>query len=184
MEGRALIDNTVYQNEIVSQVLEIYKKGGAQFFPEVETRENVPGAARWVSLYFYGIVKESGEVESVVTLTQDITIRKERERELQALISLSSALRSAVTRSEMQPIILDQVQRLLRVDAAGIVLRDPENYDVLVGVGSGEWSTWDERHAASPQTRGSPVKFWQPPSLTSPRMCMPTLVCGEITSAG
>ena len=30
------------------------------------------------------------------------------------------------------------------MDGAGIVLRDPENYDVLVGVGIGEWSTWDE----------------------------------------
>jgi nitrogen fixation/metabolism regulation signal transduction histidine kinase len=37
LEGRALIDNTVYQSEIVSQVLDIYKKGGALFFPEVET---------------------------------------------------------------------------------------------------------------------------------------------------
>jgi PAS domain S-box-containing protein len=144
LEGRALIDKSVYKSEIVSQVLEIYEKGGAYFFPEVETRENVPGAARWVSLYFYGIVKESGEVESVVTLTQDITVRKERERELQALISLSSALRAAVTRSEMQPIILDQVQNLLHVDGAGVVMRDPENYDVLVGKGIGEWSTWDE----------------------------------------
>jgi PAS domain S-box-containing protein len=145
LEGRELIDKTVYQSEIVSQVLEVYKRGGALFFPEVETQENIPGAAQWVSLYFYGIVKESGEVESVVTLTQDITARKERERELQALIALSSALRSAVTRSEMQPIILDQVQHLLRMDGAGIVLRDPENYDVLVGNGIGEWSTWDER---------------------------------------
>lgn len=144
LEGPALIEKSVYQSDIAAQVKDIYKKGGALFFPEVETREDVPDAAQWVSLYFYGIVKESGEVESVVTLTQDITIRKEREGELQALISLSSALRSAVTRADMQPIILEQLQSLLHVDGAGIALRDPANYDALVGTGVGEWSNWDD----------------------------------------
>ncbi len=144
LERSSLIERAVYQKGLTSQVMEIFNKGGALFFPEVETAENIPGAAKWVSLYFYGIVAETGEVESVVTLTQDITARKERERELQALISLSSTLRAAVTRAEMQPIILDQLQRLLRVEGAGIVLRDPANHDLLVGIGIGEWSTWDD----------------------------------------
>jgi len=143
-KDQALVEYSVYQNNIAPQVMEIYKKGGALFIPEVETRERNPGAAQWVSLYYYGIVDDTGNVESVITLTQDITARKEREHELQALISLSSALRGAVTRAEMQPIILEQLQRLLNVDAAGIVLRDSTNPDLLVGTGIGEWSNWDD----------------------------------------
>jgi PAS domain S-box-containing protein len=142
--GQALIDYSIYRNSNSPQVMEIYKKGGALFIPEVETGERLPGAAQWVSLYCYGIVDGAGKVESVVTLTQDITARKEREHELQALISLSSALRGAVTRTEMQPIILGQLQQLLNVDAAGIVMRDSTNPDLLVGTGIGEWSNWDD----------------------------------------
>jgi PAS domain S-box-containing protein len=143
-EGNDLADQVAYHSDLTQQVLDVYKNGGALFIPEVETRENMPGAAQWVSLYYYGIVNEAGEVESVVTLTQDITSQKERERELQALISLSSALRTTVTRAEMQPIILEQLQQLLHVDGAGIVLRDPANYDFLLGVGVGEWTNWDD----------------------------------------
>jgi PAS domain S-box-containing protein len=143
-EGQTLVEYSIYRNNIASQVKEIYKKGGALFIPEVETGDSNHGAAQWVSLYCYGIVNDTGQVESVVTLTQDITERKERERELQALITLSSALRSAVTRAEMQPIILEQLQRLLNVDAVGLVLRDPANHDLLVGTGTGEWSNWED----------------------------------------
>jgi PAS domain S-box-containing protein len=141
---QALVDYSVYRNNNSPRVMEIYKKGGALFIPEVETGERIPGAAQWVSLYCYGIVDDAGKVESVVTLTQDITARKEREHELQALISLSSALRGVVTRAEMQPIILEQLQQLLNVDAAGIVLRDPANPDLLAGTGIGEWINWSD----------------------------------------
>jgi len=144
LEGQALVEQATDHSELTPHVWEIYQKGGTLYIPEVKTREAVPGAAQWVSLHFYGIVNDAGTVESVVTLTQDITSRKERERELQALISLSSALRPAVSRAEMQPIILEQLQRLLHVDGAGIVLRDPSNYDSLVGIGVGEWTNWDD----------------------------------------
>ena len=73
------------------------------------------------------------------TLT-DITERKQHERELLAVATVSAALRTAPTRSEMLPVILDQAQTFLNADAASIITRDPATGDAMVEVGCGIWS--------------------------------------------
>ncbi len=54
----------------------LFESGGELFIPEVATQSEKPEAARWVSVHFYTLQNERGEVEQVVTLTQDITERK------------------------------------------------------------------------------------------------------------
>jgi hypothetical protein len=51
-------------------------------------------------------------------LQQDIAERKLRERELDAISIVSTALRTATSRAEMMPIILDQLLALLPADGA------------------------------------------------------------------
>jgi PAS domain S-box-containing protein len=73
------------------------------------------------------------------TLT-DVTERKQHERELLAVAAVSAALRTAPTRAEMLPVILDQVQALLNTDAASIIMREPSTGEAVVEVGCGIWS--------------------------------------------
>ena len=66
-----------------------------------------------------------GNQNYVYTTFIDITERKQRERQVQAVAAVSAALRIAPTRGEMLPLILDQVQTLLNADATMLITRDP-----------------------------------------------------------
>ncbi len=68
---------------------------------------------------------------------QDVTDRKERERELEAIASVSAALRTARTLAEMWSIILDQIYALLTVDGASIAMRDPATGESVFEAGRG-----------------------------------------------
>ncbi len=70
---------------------------------------------------------------------RDITERKQREIELQAIATVSAALRTARTRAEMLPIILDQLLALLRADGAALTMRDPASGDTVVEGARGEF---------------------------------------------
>jgi PAS domain S-box-containing protein len=69
----------------------------------------------------------------------DITERKQREQEREAIISMSAALRVARLRSEMPQIIIDNVASLLKVQGAALVLRDQNSGDLHVEVAQGKW---------------------------------------------
>ncbi|HTX79527.1 MAG TPA: PAS domain S-box protein, partial [Longilinea sp.] len=71
------------------------------------------------------------------TLT-DITELKQRERELEVIVNVSSALRSAQTRSEMLPVILDQVTKLLNATDSMIWLVDPASGELVCEYGLGQ----------------------------------------------
>jgi PAS domain S-box-containing protein len=64
------------------------------------------------------------------TLT-DVTELKQRERELEAIVNVSSALRSAQTRNEMLPVILDQAAKLLNATDSLIWLVDPASGELV-----------------------------------------------------
>jgi PAS domain S-box-containing protein len=72
------------------------------------------------------------EYDNPVTLfgtIQDITERKQREREMQAIASISAALRSASTRTEMLNIIATQIIELLNAETITIGRYDPITHD-------------------------------------------------------
>ena len=69
----------------------------------------------------------------------DITERKLRENELQTIASLSAALRTAPTRAEMLPVIIQQIVNLLRWEAVTIEITDPHSGDSIVEAGYGPW---------------------------------------------
>ena len=70
----------------------------------------------------------------------DITERKQREQEQEAIISLSTALRVARQRAEMPRIILENVADLIRASAAALLLKDPHGEDLLIESALGSWS--------------------------------------------
>jgi len=80
-----------------------------------------------------------GQQTRLVSMT-DITERKQREKVLQAISSLSAALRSAPSRVEMLPVIVEQLSRILNCDSILIQIIEEQTQDAVVEGAYGEWS--------------------------------------------
>ncbi|MGB8648746.1 MAG: PAS domain S-box protein [Anaerolineae bacterium] len=80
------------------------------------------------------------EIKGMVGTAVDITERKQRERELQAIAALSAALRTAATRTDMLPIIVQQIVSLLDCDSVTIEIIDPQTGDSVVEAAHGAWA--------------------------------------------
>jgi len=83
---------------------------------------------------------ETQEGAFFTAIIRDVAERKQRENELQAIVTLSAALRIAPTRAEMLPIIIEQIGTLLNSDAATVEIIDPQTGDVATEVANGVWA--------------------------------------------
>jgi PAS domain S-box-containing protein len=86
------------------------------------------------------VVDTLGNATHFVAVKHDITLRKQHERELEAVAAVSAALRDGTTRSEMLPVILNQVQGLFAADGALIETLDPHSQGLRVELAHGIWS--------------------------------------------
>ncbi|MBI4789886.1 MAG: PAS domain S-box protein [Chloroflexi bacterium] len=91
----------------------------------------------WLSLSVF-----STEREYVVVVLDNVTERKRREAELQAIAAVTAALRQAPTRDEMVPVILDQLGDLLHAQGTALALRDPATDETVIELGRGAWAVW------------------------------------------
>ena len=87
------------------------------------------------------LMNDQHEVIHFIAIMQDITEREQRERELTVVANVSAALRSANTREEMYPIILDQLIDQLNVEGSTIVIRDPDTNEMVIELGRGLWAS-------------------------------------------
>ena len=85
----------------------------------------------------YPVRDDHGNVLSAVEVAREITAQKQTEREQEAIIQLSTALRRAQTRAEMLPIIVDQIHDLAEAHGTALGLCDPSSGDIVVEVGIG-----------------------------------------------
>ncbi|MEI2613085.1 MAG: response regulator [Candidatus Promineifilaceae bacterium] len=96
-------------------------------------------------------------------ILRDITERKQRERQLEAIATVSAALRAAHTRAEILPIVLDVVHELLADDAAALSIRDPLSGDSVINWAQGAWaSRINERIPAGEGISGHVLATGQP----------------------
>ena len=86
------------------------------------------------------VLNAAGEATHFVAVKHDITLRKQHERELEAVAAVSSALRDAATRSEMLPVVLDQVQGLFAADGAIIEFVDQQRRKLQIEHACGIWA--------------------------------------------
>ncbi len=70
-------------------------------------------------------------------IVNDITQRLQRERELETIVRVASALRSAQTRAEMAPVILQQVSELLNAEGAALAMLDSRSGEAVFELGIG-----------------------------------------------
>jgi len=74
-----LDDRDGYLGVWVDHVKRVYEVGGTLNIPELKTRSRRAGAAEWVSQHFYALPDNSGKVDRVVIMTEDISERKKAE---------------------------------------------------------------------------------------------------------
>ncbi|HSO12936.1 MAG TPA: PAS domain S-box protein [Anaerolineales bacterium] len=72
-------------------------------------------------------------------IIRDTSERKQRENELQAIATLSAALRTAPTRAEMFPVIIGQLVVLLNCETISVEIIDPLTGDAVTEVAQGAW---------------------------------------------
>src|SRR5579859_542017 len=70
----------------------------------------------------------------------DNSQRKQHEREIEVVATVSAALRQAETRARMLPIVLDQLCALLHTAGSGIAMRDGATGDNVIELGRGSWA--------------------------------------------
>ncbi len=102
--------------------------------PLIDHEEQViiGGQERWMLTTTVPLHDSAGRVTGLVGIARDITERKQRERELQAVVTVSAALRTAQTPAEMMPIILDQLLDLLKAGGAALVRHDDTTGESVV----------------------------------------------------
>ncbi len=82
----------------------------------------------------------AGEIAGAIERAHLFNQTQRRAGELGALAQVSSALRTATTRAEMIPVILDQLTKILRIDNAALLSYDPSTGENVVEVARGKWT--------------------------------------------
>ncbi|MBX0328432.1 GAF domain-containing protein [Oscillochloris sp. ZM17-4] len=119
-----------------------------------------------------------GRILHYVAIKQDVTERSQRARELEAMATVSAALRAAATRAEMLPVILEQICDLLRADGALIAILEHNSDEVLLERGYGEMARMGGLRVPAKDgvighilSTGVPYRtadLWRDPQLTRP----------------
>ena len=115
----------------------------------VERREVLPVEGKYLRLDGSSIDVELAAIPFVYqgqpgaqVIMHSISERRQRERELEAIVTVANALRAAATRDQMLPIILDQVIALVGSQAALITQPNLATREVTGVLGRAAWSSW------------------------------------------
>ena len=117
--------DTVKKNSVWKGTLVNRRKDGSQYIEEMTITP---------------LIDDNNRILHFIGIKQDVTEREQRERELTVVANVSSALRIAESRSEMLPVILDQLIEQLNVEAATLVLLDPATDEMVIELGRGLWA--------------------------------------------
>ncbi len=85
---------------------------------------------------------ENGDFVGTMAVFMDLTARRKQEKEQDAIVAVSRALRNAADREQMLPILLDQMENLLDANGAAIALREPESGETVIASACSDWAEW------------------------------------------
>lgn len=84
----------------------------------------------------------SGSITHYIVIMQDISNRKQRELEMEAVIHAASGLRSAANREQILPAVLEQVQNLVNASGAAAAFPDLGSGEISFELGAGALQVW------------------------------------------
>jgi PAS domain S-box-containing protein len=112
---------------------------GQPLLGEEMVYQHANGEVGWATVDRLPYREEDGQTLGVIVFMNDISDRRHRDRELQALVSIAGALRSSMTQAEMWPVILEQVITLINAQGALIARLDEITQEIIVDYGMGDW---------------------------------------------
>lgn len=85
------------------------------------------------------VIEVDGE-QCILSITRDISERKQRELEMEAMIKVSAAMRQANTHDEMLPILAREFRALFHAESVMIGLMDENTEEWNIPYADGSWS--------------------------------------------
>jgi len=157
-------------------------KAGRDWHGELQNRRK-NGQLFWESASISPITDDEGRISHFIAVKEDITDRKHQEGELSAIVSVSAALRTARTRSEMLPVVLEQLVGLLNAGGGAIALRDQASSETVVAVSRGTMA--DQSDLRLPPGEGLMGHVMQTgePEWGEERSAVPLAVQGQMIGA-
>jgi len=92
------------------------------------------------------VFDQDGQIKHYVAVKQNITERKRREQELEAIAAMTSALRNAVTQNEILQAFLGKLMEITQGGGAVISLIQSSAEDIINVSGVGEWDVLTDLH--------------------------------------
>lgn len=102
----------------------------------------------------FRFVNKQGNVKDIIAIVSMIPgtrmrvaslleITERRQREMEAIVKITTALRSAQTRADMLPVVVDQLMDLLKADGGSLAMRDTVSGETLIEIARGKWAGWN-----------------------------------------
>ncbi len=129
-------DDRARAQEILSQVRAGQAWSGEYF---VQRRDGTSFPAAVTITPFYDA---SGVLAGIIGMSIDISERKQREREMEAIGQLSAALRVALLAQQIPPVILEQLHTILGTTAASLDLLYPASQELKTELATGHWARY------------------------------------------
>ena len=94
------------------------------------------------SIHTAPFTDERNRWKGVMAIVTDITSRRLKERELEAITRMANALRDADTRSEVARIMLDTMSGLFKGQGAALAIKDLSKKSFSFEFATGTWDKW------------------------------------------
>ncbi len=114
-------------------------RGESITYLEVE-RQRKDGSGIFIGLSVAPLRDAAGHNYAQMSIAVDITERKQRERELEVIALMATALRAAPSRGDMLPVIVDQTLAILQGKGAALVMDRPATDEAIVVLARGDWA--------------------------------------------
>ncbi len=95
------------------------------------------------SIHTAPLLDEKGNWMGVLAIVSDITARRLKERELEAITRMANALRDAITREDVIRIMLDTMMSFFKGQAAALAVRNIITNEIEFEIGRGLWDDWE-----------------------------------------
>jgi PAS domain S-box-containing protein len=99
--------------------------------------QRADGEFHWITTTKSPLYDKNGRIIGIVGVSREITDRKLRERELEAIVMMSRSLRIAETSTELLLMIYNQVIDKLEIDFGTLELIDQNNGDAIIYYSTG-----------------------------------------------